>query len=258
MHLHIMRRWSFCSKRRWSVCSKQRWSILMLIYVSYPHFGPKNTRSNFFLFLVISNSLCLFYNSYCATNAHFTVIITDLLAFKTVQSVFALQVFKKGFLKPLHFLVFYSNFCIKSYKRVFWSFPAMEPIFEPLHFSLSLFNSSVRIICQFCLRIISALRLSHFGPQGRFGLFTLFDFWAERYFKIPHFGNLFVLVRLVIFSCFALRFFQITFFTNFTFFLQMSPNFIFNCKYVQFLISEQSNSFFFKAVQILLFCRLVL
>jgi len=28
MHLHNLRRWSFCSKWRWSICSKQRWSIL--------------------------------------------------------------------------------------------------------------------------------------------------------------------------------------------------------------------------------------
>jgi len=69
----------------------------------------KNTRSNFFLFPIISNSRCLFYNFYCATNAHFTVLSPILHIF-------------------LHFIPI---FRIKSYKRVFWSFPAMEPILVP-------------------------------------------------------------------------------------------------------------------------------
>ena len=41
----------------------------------------------------------------------------------------------------LHTLLFQSfNFCIKSYKRVFWSFPTKEPIFNPYNLSLSLVN----------------------------------------------------------------------------------------------------------------------
>ena len=111
--------------------------------LSYPHFGPKNTRSNFFLFLVISNSLCLFYNFYCATNAHFTVIISSLITFKAIQSVFLhYKPFEKVSKTIACFPAFYSNFCIKSYKRVFWSFPAVEPIFSPYNLSLSPFNLS--------------------------------------------------------------------------------------------------------------------
>ena len=41
----------------------------------------------------------------------------------------------------LHTLLFQSfNFGIKSYKRVFWSFPTKEPIFSPYNLSLSLVN----------------------------------------------------------------------------------------------------------------------
>ena len=49
--------------------------------------------------------------------------------FKVFSRIASLQ---KGSLGPLHvFLRFISIFCMKSYKRVFWSFPAMEPIFSP-------------------------------------------------------------------------------------------------------------------------------
>jgi len=39
--------------------------------LSYPHFGPKNTRLNFFLFLIVSNSLCLFYSCLLCVNRTF-------------------------------------------------------------------------------------------------------------------------------------------------------------------------------------------
>ena len=73
--------------------------------LSYPHFGPKNTLSNSYYFLILSNSLCF------------------LLCFNCIHYRFSLL-----------------NFCIKSYKRVFWSFPTKEPIFSPYNLSLSLFN----------------------------------------------------------------------------------------------------------------------
>jgi len=103
--------------------------------------------------------------------------------------------------------------------------------------------------------------------KGHFGLFTLFDFWTERYFKIPHFGSLFVLVHFVVFKCFTLRCFQIYIFYQFYFtFLQISPNFCFNCECAQISFSSQSNfcikqsKFFLKCspVKILLSCISVL
>ena len=107
---------------------------------------------------------------YCASAMHVTSSV-----FK-----FTLQFF-------LHFILI---FCIKSYKRVFWSFPAVEPIFSPCVCLWVFFNFSVRVICQILFKNHLSLHLSQFEsfwPQGHFGLFTLFKFWAERYFKIPHF-----------------------------------------------------------------------
>ena len=130
--------------------------------LSYRHFRPKNTRSNFFLFLIISNSLCLFYNFYCATNAHFTVIISNLLAFKVIQSVFLHYESSKRVSKTItYFLLhFIPIFCIKSYKRVFWSFPTKEPILVPTIcpwvFLTCLHKSSIN----FYLKIVVVLHLS--------------------------------------------------------------------------------------------------
>jgi len=149
---------------------------------------------------MLSNSPCFllcFKHTFCCYNLQFFL---HLKPFKVFSCITSLQ---KGSLGPLLvFLHFIPIFCIKSYKRVFWSFPAMEPIFQSLHLSLSLFQ----LVCANYLfnsiqkPFVSAsesacVSLSRFSPQGYFGLFTLFKFWAERYFKIPHFGNLFVLVR---------------------------------------------------------------
>jgi len=81
---------------------------LRVTMLSYPHFGPKNTRSISFTIFQNFQIHCIFY---CASVAYITV------------SVFQV-------------------FCIKSYKRVFWSFPTKEPIFSPYNLSLSLFNWS--------------------------------------------------------------------------------------------------------------------
>ena len=48
-------------------------------------------------------------------------------------------------------------------------------------------------LIKFCTKITLALHLSQSESvwvafaQGHFSLFTLFEFWAERYFEIPHF-----------------------------------------------------------------------
>jgi len=94
----------------------------------------------------------------------------------------------------------------------------------------------------------ACVSLSRFCPRGHFGHFTLFKFWAERYFKIPHFDNLFVLVHFVSFNCFTLRYLQVTFLLILPFFiLQISPNFTFICKSVHFsfLFAERSFLLFF-------------
>jgi len=112
--------------------SKMHVALTFFCTLSYPHFGPKNTCSNFFLFPIISSSRCLFYNFYCATNAHFAVRVSNFLAFKAVQSVFLHYKSSKRVSRTIAcFPAFYSNFCIKSYKRVFWSFPTKEPILVP-------------------------------------------------------------------------------------------------------------------------------
>ena len=78
-----------------------KWMSRVHFLMSYPHFGPKNTRLNF---LSISDT--------------FTNLLCITLQFTTVLQ--------------LHTLLFLSfNFCIKSYKRVFWSFPTKEPISVP-------------------------------------------------------------------------------------------------------------------------------
>ena len=102
-------------------------------------------------------------------------------------------------------------------KGYFDHFPQWNPFSVPA----SVFESSSTCLCKlfvkFCLKIIlvcirvSLSQSEAFLSQGHFGLFILLDFWAERYFKMPHFDNLFVLVHFVSFNCFTLRYFQVTF-----------------------------------------------
>ena len=128
----------------------------MTFVLSYPHFGPKNTLSNSYYFLILSKF-----------TVFSTVLQLDTLLFQSFEF-----------------------FCIKSYKRVFWSFPTKEPIFSPYSLSLSLFNLFAWIIRQILYKnhlSFASESVWVVSPQGHFSLFTSFEFWAERYFKIPHF-----------------------------------------------------------------------
>jgi len=99
----------------------------------YPHFGPKNTRSNF---LSVSD-----YFKFTMYMLQFsTVLQTHIVlslslnfhAYKTIQNVCShYKSFKKASKTVAYFPAFCSKFCIKSYKRVFWSFPTKEPILVP-------------------------------------------------------------------------------------------------------------------------------
>ena len=79
----------------------------------------------------------------------------SFLACKTIQNVFLHYKSLKKVSKTIaYFLAFYSKFCIKSYKRVFWSFPTEEPILVPTIclwvFSTCLHRSSIN----FYLKIV--------------------------------------------------------------------------------------------------------
>jgi len=126
--------------------------------------------------------------------------------------------------------IFIPIFCLKSYKMVFWLFPTKEPILVPIIcpwvFSTCLHESLIK----FCPKIILVLRLSQFESfqsLGAFWSFHIKQFLTERYFKIPHFGNLFVLVHLIVFNCFTLRFFKLHFFSNFILFFASKSKFLF-------------------------------
>jgi len=152
----------------------------------------------------------------------------------------------------LHTLLFLSfNFCMKSYKRVFWSFPTKEPIFSPCIcpwvFSICLHESLIK----FCTKII-VLHLSQsesiwvvFGPRGILVFSHQTNFGQRGILKYLIFGSLFILVRCVNFNCFTLRCFQIYIFYRFYFnFLHFSPNTFKNCKLVQFLLLFSNQSIF--------------
>jgi len=116
------------------------------LVLSYPHFGPKNTHSNFSVIFWYFQIHRVFY---CASNAHFTVTISNRHTSKAIQSVFLHYKSSKRVSRTIAcFPTFYSNFCIKSYKRVFWSFPTKEPILVPTIcpwvFSICLHESFVK------------------------------------------------------------------------------------------------------------------
>ena len=116
-------------KRRISIEENKNKYISLVI----PHFGPKNT--------------CLNLLSFPSTFSIYCVLLCNLpLCFSCIRHCLCLL-----------------NFCIRSYERVFWSFPTKEPIFSPYNLSLSLFNLFAWIICQILFKNHLSLRLSQFG-----------------------------------------------------------------------------------------------
>jgi len=86
--------------------------------MSYPHFGPKNTHSNFFS-ITDTFQFPVFYSAvFYASTAYFTISVSNLLAYKAIQSTFlALQVIRK-FLNQLYICWhFIPNFCIKIIQK---------------------------------------------------------------------------------------------------------------------------------------------
>jgi len=106
----------------------------------------------------------MFYSAifYCGLTAYFTVSVSKFLAFKTIQGVFLhYKPFKKISKIIAYFPAFYPIiFCIKSHKRVFWSFPTKEPILVPTTcpwvFSTCLHKSSINL----CPKVVFILHLS--------------------------------------------------------------------------------------------------
>ena len=221
--------------------------------LSYPHFGPKNTRSNF---LSVSD-----YFKFTMSILQFSTVLQthivlslslNFLAYKTIQNVFLHSKSLKRVSKTIaYFLAFYSKFCIKSYKRVFWSFPIEEPILVPT-ICLWVFSTCLhKSLINFYLKIILILHLSQSESVWVVlvlrGILVLSHqmFLTERYFKIPHFGSLFVLVHfLSFFNCFTLRCFQNYIFYPFLHFAIRSK-FLFNCRSVQMFFNHKSVQFSF-------------
>jgi len=102
-------------------------SSLFGLALSYPHFGPKNTRATSFLFLM-PFQFTVYYSAiyYCASPASVTVS----------ASKFFLHIF----------LAFYSKFLHKIIQKGVLVISRNGTHFEPLHLSLSLFNLSVQIM----------------------------------------------------------------------------------------------------------------
>jgi len=118
--------------------------------LSYPHFGPKNTRSNF---LSVSD-----YFKFTMSILQFSIVLQTHIVLSLSLNFLALQVLKKEFLKPLHiFLHFVPIFCIKSYKRVFWSFPTKEPILVPIICPWVFSTCLPESLIKFCPKIVLVL-----------------------------------------------------------------------------------------------------
>ncbi len=127
----------------------------------------------------------------------------------------------------LHTLLLLSfNFCMKSYKRVFWSFPTKEPIFSPCICFRVFFNLSVQIICQILYKTTDVcvwVSLSRFGPRGIL-VFSHYLILGQRgILKYLIFGSLYILVHFVNFNRFTLRCIQITFFNQFYYYCILVP-----------------------------------
>ena len=128
------------------------------------------------------------------------------------------------------FLHFIPNFCIKNHTKGILVISCSGTHFSPYVCLWILSTCLYKSLIKFCLKkTISALHSSQSESFYSLGAFWSFHIkiLTERYFKIPHFGNLFVLVHFVVFfNCFTLRCFQNYFFLPTLFFLF--------CKSIQF------------------------
>ena len=81
----------------------------------------------------LSQIHCVYFTIFTMLQTHILLLLPpNLLTFETIQSVFLHYKSLKRVSRTIaYFPAFYSNFCIKSYKRVFWSFPTKEPILVP-------------------------------------------------------------------------------------------------------------------------------
>jgi len=166
----------------------------------------------------------VYFTTFTVPQTHILLLLSPIfLHLKAIQSVFLhYKPFEKVSKTIACFPAFYSNFCIKSYKRVFWSFPTKEPIFVPTILSLSLFNLSAWIISRILYKNHLSLHLSQsepvwvvLVPRGILVFSHQINFGQRGILKYLIFGNLFILVRCAIFNCFTLRCFQVYIFTNF-------------------------------------------
>jgi len=170
----------------------------------------------------------------------------------------------------IHYCFSLFNFCIESYKRVFWSFPTKEPIFSPCNLSLSLFNLFSWIINQVLYKnhlVCIWVSLSRFCPRGILVFSHYLNFGQRGILKYLIFGSLFVLVRFVNFKRFTLRSFQVTFLANFIIFyilVQILLKITIWSKYFVFLqvcpnsFRKRSNFFYsFKNRPIFFICKVV-
>jgi len=198
----------------------------------------KTTPSNFFSTSdTFQIHRVLLYNFLlCFRRIFHFLSVSNFLACKTTQSVFLHYRSLKRVSKTIaYFLAFYSKFLHKIIQKGILVISCSGIHFSPYNLSLGLFNLSAWIINQLLsknhLSIASEsawVNLSRFWSLRGILVFShQIIFLTERYFKIPHFGSLFVLVHFVVFLTASLYVVcKITFFYQFyfTFFLQISPN----------------------------------
>jgi len=120
------------------------------LILSYPHFGPKNTRSNF---LSVSD----YFKFTMSISQLSTVLQTHILLFPSLiflhvkpSKVFFLHCksLKRVSKTIAYFLAFYSNFLHKIIQKGILVISYKGTHFSPYNLSLSLFNLSAWIINQ--------------------------------------------------------------------------------------------------------------
>ena len=114
--------------------------------LSYPHFGPKNTHSNFSAIFWYFQIHRVFY---CASNAHFTVTISNRHTSKAIQGVFLHYESSKRVSRTIAcFPAFYSNFLHKIIQKGILVISYKGTHFSPYNLSLNPFNLSAWTINQ--------------------------------------------------------------------------------------------------------------